>query len=133
MAAHLRAIHAAIKACVLEYVVAEAKFARRATRFARPSLRRKFGFSRDAFEAQRCCERLRRETCAVILGRACIELEIVSREIERHAAETGSAKAKAILSNWEAERKNFLQVCPKEMVPLLSHPLSDEPVKVPAE
>ncbi|ADE83926.1 glutamate synthase (NADPH), alpha subunit [Rhodobacter capsulatus SB 1003] len=53
--------------------------------------------------------------------------------IERHAAETGSVKAKAILSNWEAERKNFLQVCPKEMLVHLPHPLSDEPKAVPAE
>ncbi|WP_444463552.1 glutamate synthase large subunit [Rhodobacter capsulatus] len=53
--------------------------------------------------------------------------------IERHAAETDSAKAKAILSNWEAERKNFLQVCPKEMLVHLPHPLSDEPKAVPAE
>ena len=53
--------------------------------------------------------------------------------IERHAAETGSAKAKAILSNWEAERANFLQVCPKEMLVHLPHPLTDEPKAVPAE
>ena len=53
--------------------------------------------------------------------------------IERHAVETGSAKAKAILANWEAERKNFLQVCPKEMLVHLPHPLSDEPRAVPAE
>ncbi|PYF11824.1 glutamate synthase (NADPH) large subunit [Rhodobacter viridis] len=53
--------------------------------------------------------------------------------IERHAAETGSVKAKAILSNWQAERANFLQVCPKEMLVHLPHPLSDEPKAVPAE
>lgn len=53
--------------------------------------------------------------------------------IERHAAETGSVKAKAILANWEAERANFLQVCPKEMLVHLPHPLTDEPKAVPAE
>jgi len=53
--------------------------------------------------------------------------------IERHAKETGSVKANAILSNWEAERNNFLQVCPKEMLVHLPHPLSDEPKAVPAE
>jgi glutamate synthase (NADPH/NADH) large chain/glutamate synthase (ferredoxin) len=53
--------------------------------------------------------------------------------IEAHAAETGSRKAAAILANWEAERVNFLQVCPKEMLPHLAHPLSDEAQKVPAE
>ena len=53
--------------------------------------------------------------------------------IEAHAAETGSRKAAAILANWEAERVNFVQVCPKEMLPHLAYPLSDEAAKVPAE
>jgi glutamate synthase (NADPH/NADH) large chain/glutamate synthase (ferredoxin) len=53
--------------------------------------------------------------------------------IEAHAAETGSRVAQRILANWEAERANFLQVCPREMLPHLAHPLSDEPMKVPAE
>ncbi len=53
--------------------------------------------------------------------------------VERHAAETGSQKARRILSNWEAERANFLQVCPKEMLVHLPHPLSDERTAVPAE
>ena len=49
--------------------------------------------------------------------------------IERHAAETQSAKATRILDNWENERNNFLQVCPREMVSRLPHPL-EETVKV---
>jgi glutamate synthase (NADPH/NADH) large chain/glutamate synthase (ferredoxin) len=53
--------------------------------------------------------------------------------IEMHARETGSRKALRLLANWEAERMNFLQVCPKEMLPHLAHPLSAEPAKVPAE
>jgi len=53
--------------------------------------------------------------------------------IERHAAETGSRKAADILQHWESEKANFLQVCPKEMLVHLSHPLSDEPQAVPAE
>ena len=53
--------------------------------------------------------------------------------IEAHAAETGSRLASQILANWEAERANFLQVCPKEMVSRLPYPLSDEVAKVPAE
>jgi glutamate synthase (NADPH/NADH) large chain/glutamate synthase (ferredoxin) len=53
--------------------------------------------------------------------------------IEAHAHETGSRKAIAILSNWSLERANFLQVCPKEMLPHLAHPLSDEATRVPAE
>ena len=45
--------------------------------------------------------------------------------IERHAVETQSAKATRILDNWENERNNFLQVCPKEMVSRLPHPLEE--------
>ena len=53
--------------------------------------------------------------------------------IERHASETDSVKAKRILDNWTDERRNFLQVCPKEMLTRLPHPLSDEREAVPAE
>ena len=53
--------------------------------------------------------------------------------IVRHAAETGSLKAKSILQHWEAERLKFVQVCPKEMLVHLSHPLTDEAEAVPAE
>jgi glutamate synthase (NADPH) large chain len=53
--------------------------------------------------------------------------------IERHAAETGSARAAEILRRWDAERAHFLQVCPKEMLPHLAHPLVVEPEAMPAE
>ncbi len=53
--------------------------------------------------------------------------------IEAHATETGSRHAERILANWAEERVNFLQVCPKEMLIHLPHPLSDEAIKVPAE
>ncbi|UWR07244.1 glutamate synthase large subunit [Ruegeria sp. B32] len=53
--------------------------------------------------------------------------------IERHAAETGSRKAADILQHWDVELSNFLQVCPKEMLNKLSHPLSHEAAAVPAE
>ena len=53
--------------------------------------------------------------------------------IERHAAETGSRKAAAILQHWEAEKGLFLQLCPKEMLPHISHPLGFTAEAVPAE
>ncbi|WP_208348167.1 glutamate synthase large subunit [Pseudaestuariivita rosea] len=53
--------------------------------------------------------------------------------IERHADETGSMKAKDILQNWDIEKDNFLQVCPKEMLVHLTVPLSQELGAVPAE
>jgi glutamate synthase (NADPH/NADH) large chain len=45
--------------------------------------------------------------------------------IEEHAAETGSRHAKRILQRWDVERGNIWQVCPKEMVARLKHPLSE--------
>ncbi len=53
--------------------------------------------------------------------------------IERHAKETGSQKAAEILQHWESERGHFVQVCPKEMLVHLPHPLSHEAQAVPAE
>ncbi|MGX9352146.1 glutamate synthase large subunit [Shimia sp. W99] len=53
--------------------------------------------------------------------------------IERHVAETGSRKGADILQHWDVEKANFLQVCPKEMLVHLKHPLSVEEAAVPAE
>ncbi|CUH85063.1 glutamate synthase large subunit [Thalassovita mediterranea] len=53
--------------------------------------------------------------------------------IERHLAETGSQKAARILQHWDTEVKNFTQVCPKEMLVHIPHPLSVEDQAVPAE
>jgi len=53
--------------------------------------------------------------------------------IERHLAETGSRKAERILQDWEAEKAHFLQICPKEMLVHIPHPLSYEETAIPAE
>ncbi|WP_417242081.1 glutamate synthase large subunit [Celeribacter sp.] len=53
--------------------------------------------------------------------------------IERHAAETNSAKARMILSNWDVEKGNFLQACPKEMLVHIPAPLWLEEKAIPAE
>jgi glutamate synthase (NADPH/NADH) large chain len=53
--------------------------------------------------------------------------------IERHLEETGSMKAADILQHWDVEKGNFLQVCPKEMLVHLPHPLSVEQGAIPAE
>ena len=41
-----------------------------------------------------------------------------------HSEETGSNLSKQIADNFENELKNFVQVCPKEMVDKLNHPIS---------
>ncbi|WBU52702.1 glutamate synthase large subunit [Paracoccus sp. SCSIO 75233] len=55
--------------------------------------------------------------------------------IERHAEETNSVKAREILDNWDIEKANFLQVCPKEMLAILEHPIAEsgDLAAVPAE
>ena len=45
--------------------------------------------------------------------------------VERHARETRSRRAEEILQNWQEERQHFLQVCPREMLPHLKHPIAD--------
>jgi glutamate synthase (NADPH/NADH) large chain len=53
--------------------------------------------------------------------------------IERHHRETGSRRAGDILQHWDTEKANFLQVCPKEMLDKIPHPLGIEDTRVPAE
>ncbi|WP_299638791.1 glutamate synthase large subunit [uncultured Ruegeria sp.] len=60
-------------------------------------------------------------------------VEQLKSMIMRHAEETSSRKAADILQHWDVEKGNFLQVCPKEMLNKLSHPLSEEAAAVPAE
>jgi glutamate synthase (NADPH/NADH) large chain len=53
--------------------------------------------------------------------------------IERHLAETESRRAAEILQDWDREKARFVQLCPKEMLDKLSHPLGMEPEAIPAE
>ncbi|MDB5461404.1 MAG: hypothetical protein JWO72_3145, partial [Caulobacteraceae bacterium] len=46
--------------------------------------------------------------------------------VSEHAAETGSRFAKELLRDWDRVRGAFWQVCPKEMIKRLAHPLTDE-------
>jgi glutamate synthase (NADPH/NADH) large chain/glutamate synthase (ferredoxin) len=53
--------------------------------------------------------------------------------VERHLAETQSARAAAILRAWATERDKFVQICPREMLAHLPHPLTLERAAMPAE
>jgi len=53
--------------------------------------------------------------------------------IERHFAETGSRRAADILQHWETELPHFVQVCPKELLIHIPHPLAYEEQAMPAE
>ena len=59
-------------------------------------------------------------TCAVTVAHWEDQLKTL---IAAHLRETGSRRAAAILQDWDSERGNFLQVCPKEMLGKLAHPL----------
>ncbi len=50
----------------------------------------------------------------------------LKRLLTEYVEETQSTYAVQILTNWDLERKYFLQVCPKEMLDRLPYPLSDE-------
>jgi glutamate synthase (NADPH/NADH) large chain len=53
--------------------------------------------------------------------------------IERHVAETSSRRGQDILQYWDRERAHFIQLCPKEMLNKLAHPLGMTPEAIPAE
>jgi glutamate synthase (NADPH/NADH) large chain len=53
--------------------------------------------------------------------------------VERHFAETGSALAEEILQDWDLTKHHFVQVCPKEMLDKLPHPLQTPPEAIPAQ
>jgi len=53
--------------------------------------------------------------------------------IERHVAETGSRRGQDILQYWDRELPRFVQLCPREMLDKIAHPLGVEPEAIPAE
>ena len=53
--------------------------------------------------------------------------------IKSHAEETGSLKSTDILQHWDVEQPNFIQICPKEMLNKLAHPLTLDQGAIPAE
>ena len=52
--------------------------------------------------------------------------------IAEHAVATDSRWSNTILDDWDRWRRYFWQVCPKEMVNRLTHPLSDAPAQTVA-
>jgi glutamate synthase (NADPH/NADH) large chain len=50
---------------------------------------------------------------------------VLKRLVQTHARETESPRAVELLRTWDEARRRFVQVCPKEMVSRLAHPLSD--------
>ncbi len=86
------------------------------------------------YDPQRQTDKLiNRETVVTCPVSAPYWLGQLEELIERHASETGSQIAQNILQYWDVERGNFVQVCPKEMLDKLEHPLGLEEGAIPAE
>mgnify|MGYP003624515584 CR=1 FL=1 len=49
--------------------------------------------------------------------------------VQEHLDETKSPKAAKILNRWEDELKHFVQICPKEMLVHIPHPISEQSTK----
>jgi len=60
--------------------------------------------------------------------------QVLQTLVARHVAETASRWARDMLTDWDRAVPHFWQVCPKEMLGRLAHPLSDAaPALVAAE
>ena len=60
--------------------------------------------------------------------------QVLQTLVARHVAETASRWARDMLTDWDRAAPHFWQVCPKEMLGRLAHPLSDAaPALVAAE
>ena len=51
-------------------------------------------------------------------------INFLKKMVLEHSNETNSALSKKIISNFEEEIKNFIQVCPKEMLDKLKNPIT---------
>ncbi|MBI1197636.1 MAG: glutamate synthase large subunit [Phenylobacterium sp.] len=65
---------------------------------------------------------------SVVSGRVAGEhwQDVLRQLVEEHGRETGSVLASDLLRNWDVAVQRFWQVCPKEMVGRLEHPLEAE-------
>ena len=54
----------------------------------------------------------------------CMSHKELKEFVLEHSNETGSSLSKKIIDDFENELKNFVQVCPKEMIDKLENPIS---------
>ncbi|MBC6407182.1 MAG: glutamate synthase large subunit [Rhodobacteraceae bacterium] len=76
--------------------------------------------------------RINHETLVVCALEVAHWQEALRALIERHHLETASQRAGKILQQWATEKTHFLQLCPKEMLDKLPHPLVYEDHALPA-
>jgi len=53
-------------------------------------------------------------------------INYLKQMVLEHSKETGSLLSKNIITNFEEEINNFIQVCPKEMIDKLENPITLE-------
>ena len=53
-------------------------------------------------------------------------INYLKQMVLEHSKETGSLLSKNIITNFEEEINNFIQVCPKEMIDKLENPITFE-------
>ena len=51
-------------------------------------------------------------------------INVLKKLVLEHSKETGSLLSKSLIDNFEEEIKNFIQVCPKEMMDKLDNPIT---------
>jgi glutamate synthase (NADPH/NADH) large chain len=51
-------------------------------------------------------------------------INLLKKLVVEHSKETGSTISKNIIKNFDEEIKNFVQVCPKEMLDKLENPIT---------
>ena len=56
--------------------------------------------------------------------KADIWINFLRKLVLEHSKETGSELSKNIINNFDEEIKNFVQVCPKEMVNKIENPIT---------
>ncbi|MFC4291253.1 glutamate synthase large subunit [Sphingorhabdus arenilitoris] len=59
--------------------------------------------------------------------------DVLKQMVQSHADKTDSKWSQTILEDWAIWRDKFWQICPKEMVSRVAHPLSDKETAVAAE
>ena len=78
------------------------------------------------FDEDGCVEQMANHDTVVIRPLASSHWEDALKTLmEEHVRRTGSPRAADLLKRWEEARGRFRQICPKEMLDRLPHPLSD--------
>ncbi len=77
-------------------------------------------------EDENFVDRLNGDSVVAVRVRSSHWEEQLKRLVDSHRRLTGSPRAEDVMRDWDRVRERFWQVCPKEMVSRLKHPLEEE-------